>query len=292
MSIRDVFLAILVAFLWGSNYVGLKFNLEEIPAFLSVSMRFLLTAIILIPFIPKPKISFKELYKVSITYGIFYVAFVYYGVGLGVNPGLAVIIAQLVAPFSVIVARLVLKEKLDLASILGICLSFVGVIIAVSNTTHFNGNYFALAIVILAALGNAVFNIQSKELKDVPALSLYCWANLIAVPHSLLISYFLEGNPFLLLEKATSVFWISSFYVVASSVFFLTLWIHLLQKYPIHEVMPYNLLVPIFGVSLSVWLLHENLTWHLVVGGLVTAIGVYISHIKRKVVLVDDAEVV
>ncbi len=250
-------------------------------------MRFLVTVIILLPFVPRPKISFKELYLVSMTFGVLFVGFIYYSMYLGVNPSLATVIMQLAAPFSVIIARIVLKEDFSFYTVVGICLAFVGVTIVVSNPTHFNGNYLALVIILLASFFNAVFNIQSRRLKDVSAISLYCWTNLIALPHLLLISYFLEGDPIPLLEKTTSIFWGSLFYNVLASLFGITLWIYLLQKNPVYQVMPYNLLVPVFGISLSVLLLHENITWHLLVGGLVTVIGVYISQAKHKAELVD-----
>lgn len=283
MKKYDIIIAILIAFAWGSNYVAVKLNLSEVPGFLSLSLRFFITAIILLPFVPRPKIAFRDLYSVAIIFGIFYVGLVYYGMYLGVGASLAVIIMQLNAPLSMIIARVVLKEEFTFNAIIGVALAFIGVIIVAGNFNS-NGNYFAIVTVLFGAFFNAVFNIQSRKLKDkISPLSLLCWTSLIAMPHLLLISYFLEGNPISLLPNATSIFWSSLFYnITMAGIFGVTGYIYLLQKYPVYKVMPFTLLVPPFGVLFSSVLLQEPLSWHLFIGGCLTITGVAISQAKRS----------
>jgi O-acetylserine/cysteine efflux transporter len=51
-------------------------------------------------------------------------------------------------------------------------------------------------------------------------------------------------------------------------------WYHLLGKYPVHQVAPFLLLLPVTTVLGGVFLLGEALTSRLVVGGLLAISGV------------------
>jgi drug/metabolite transporter (DMT)-like permease len=45
--------------------------------------------------------------------------------------------------------------------------------------------------------------------------------------------------------------------------------------------MPFNLLVPFFGISISILLLDEIPSWHVIVGGLITLGGIAVTQVKR-----------
>ncbi len=277
----DVCIAFLVAFFWGSNFTAVKLSIIEIPGLLALSLRFLLTAIILLPFITKPKISFAKLYLVSLVFGIFYIGLLYYGMHLGLNTSLTIILIQLNIPFSIIIARIFLKESLTLKTILGVAIAFLGMAV-VAGTPHLIGNNVAVFILLLSAFFYAIFNIQSRKLKEIPPSSLLCWTSLISMPHLFMISYFIDGNPIDLMQNLSHIGWASIIYSAAiSGALGITLWIYLLQKYPISQVMPFNLLVPFFGISISILLLDEIPSWHIIVGGLITLGGIAVTQVKR-----------
>ena len=281
MKKLDILIAIFVTLAWGSNYVIAKLNVQEVPGFLSTAIRFLIIAIILLPFVKKPQISLSKLWTTSIIFGL-YISLVYYGLYLGLDSGLSSIIMQLNAPFSIILARFVLKEPFNFYSVLGMVIAFAGAII-VSDIQNLNNRFFSLLALFAAAWLNAAFNVRSRELSKVPALSLLCWNSMLAVPLIFIISYFIEGNPLQLLENATYVFWSSLFYTITiASLLGITGWIYLLQNYSINKIMPFNFLVPLFGVFLSILVLAEKFSWHLVIGGVLIIVGVIFSQIKVK----------
>jgi len=277
----DIFIAILVAFAWGSNFTAVKLSIIEIPGLLSLSIRFLFTAMLLLPFAPWPKIKFKDLYIASLIFGIFYLGLLYYGLHLGLNTSLTIIMMQLNIPISILIARVVLKEKFTLKAILGIAIAFIGMVV-VAGTPHITGNYFAVIVILLSSFFCAAFNIQNRKLKEVPPLSLLCWTSLIATPHLFIASYFIEGNPFELIKGATEILWWAILYsVVVSGIIGISLWIFLLQKYPVHQVLPFNLLVPFFGVAFSIMLLGDVPSWHIFVGGIITLCGIAVTQVRR-----------
>jgi O-acetylserine/cysteine efflux transporter len=287
MKRSDILLAILVAFAWGSNFIAVRFALIEIPGFLSLAIRFLLTAIILLPFVPRPKIDFRDLYSASLIFGVFYLGLLYYAMHLGLNTSLTIILMQLNIPVSVIIARFVLKEHFTLSSIIGTAIAFIGTLI-VLGTPQVTGNHLALIVILFSAFFCAIFNIQNRKFQELPALSFVCWMSLISTPHLFLMSYFIEGNPFTLLEGTTYQLWLALFYsVVVASLLGVTFWIYLLQKYPVYKVLPFNLLVPFFGISLSIMFLGDLPSWHIFLGGFITLCGIALNHIRLLPFLVN-----
>jgi len=281
----DILLAIFVAFAWGSNSVAVKFNLGEVPAYLSLTLRFTITSLILLPFVKIPKIKFSDLYSIAIVFSIFYVGLIYLGINLGIDTSLAVIIIQLSAPISIIIARFKLHEHFTLNSIIGVALSFIGVLVIIGQPGRYNNQFQAIIILFIATFFCALFNIQSRKSKNAQPLSLLCYINVIAAPHLFIISYFIEGyNIVNIISNAAPIFWYTLFYsIIVSGILSMTTWMYLLQKYPVYKVTPFSLLVPFFGTLLSTLFLNETLSWNFFIGGVVTIIGVYISNRKKRI---------
>ncbi len=282
MTLRDIFLAIIVALAWGSNFIAIKFAIIELPAILALSLRFTLTAFVLLPFVKKPEVEFKKLIVSAIIFGVLYLGMLYYGMRLGLNTSLAVIIMQLNVPMSVIIAQVIFNEHLTKKAILGTAIAFLGMLV-IAGTPHFIGNILAAIIVFISAFFNAMFNIQNKKLKSIPPLSLLFWNSLLSAPFLVAISLITEGNPIEFIQDIKDMStWIAIFYsALISGVLGVSLWIYLLQQYPIYQVSPFNLLVPFFGVSLSVLILKEDLSWYMIIGGMITILGVAITQVKR-----------
>jgi len=277
----DILFAFIVAFAWGSNFIALKYTVIEIPGLLSVAIRFAITVLLTLPFAERPtRVNFQEIYITSLILGIFYLGMLYYGIYLGLNTSLAIITSQLNIPFSVIIARFALKEHFTLSSAIGIIIAFMGMVIVVGSP-HLNDDYGALLFVLFSSLFCAVFNIQSRKLNHMKPISILCWTNLIAAPHLFLMSYLLEGNPLDLLQGTSMNLWLALLYtIVISGIIGLSLWIYLIQKYPVYKVTPFNFLVPFFGISLTFLMLDEIPSWHIIGGGVVTIFGVLLSQMR------------
>jgi O-acetylserine/cysteine efflux transporter len=283
MKKLDILYALITILAWGSNYVAISFAVSELPGFLAMGVRLAITAAMLLPFVSKPQIPFKDLYKSSLAFGVFFLGLLYYGMFLGLNSSLSILIMQLNIPISVGIGRLLLNEKFTSASIIGMVISLGGVVI-VLGAPQLNNSYFPVLVVLCAAFSCAYFNVKSRYYRNVPALSLVCWASLISAPHLFLISYFIEGNPLPFILSTSYITWTSILYsVFIASLLCQGLWISLLQKYPLYKILPYNLLVPFIGVSLSMICLGDRLTFHLIVGGIVTIIGVIISQMNHLI---------
>ncbi|RYJ02315.1 MAG: EamA family transporter, partial [Actinomycetales bacterium] len=64
MPRRDQALAVVVAVIWGCNFVAIHAGLTEVPPFLFLAIRFVLVAFPLVLFVPRPKASWQAVVAV------------------------------------------------------------------------------------------------------------------------------------------------------------------------------------------------------------------------------------
>ena len=84
-----------------------------------------------------------------------------------------------------------------------------------------------------------------------------------------------------------AVWGVLGFQVFLVVIFGYGVWYSMMRRFSVNQVMPFTLLVPVFGVLSSVALLDERLTWPMVVGGIATLIGVGICVLRRPTVVAD-----
>jgi O-acetylserine/cysteine efflux transporter len=58
-------------------------------------------------------------------------------------------------------------------------------------------------------------------------------------------------------------------------------WYSLMAKHPVSQVVPYSLLIPVFGLTFTHLAFTEPLTMQFILGGLCTIIGVAIIILRR-----------
>ncbi len=115
MLFRDRILALVVAVAWGLNFPATAIALDHWPPFLLAAVRFTLLALPTILFVPRPKVPFRWIVLVGATLGVLQFAFLYLGMAAGMPTGLASLVIQASAPFTVVLAGVLLREKLTAA---------------------------------------------------------------------------------------------------------------------------------------------------------------------------------
>jgi O-acetylserine/cysteine efflux transporter len=146
-----------------------------------------------------------------------------------------------------------------------------------------------LALVIAAAFMWALANVQIKSM-DVDGLALTAWMALFAAPLQLAASLLLERGQGAALRSASWPAWggIAYMAVMVGIASYLA-WLWLLRRHPINVIMPFTLLVPVFGALFSIWLRGEAATWNLLLGGALTVAGVAIIVLRRPATAAPDA---
>lgn len=280
MTLADGLTGLLIAVLWGLNFAISKAGLEQFPPIFMVSLRFVLVAALLVPFVPFPRGRMKEIALFSTTLGLLHFSFMFSGLAQ-VDAAVAAITIQIQVPFAALLSAVLYRDPPGWRRMLGMALAIAGVAI-LAGEPRTSSVLWAVGLIVVAALIWSVSNIQMKRLGDVDGFALNGWMAILAAPQLLLVSLLIEDGQWAAIRAADWIGWGAVAYqgVVVVIVCY-GLWYRLLRRYSVNQVMPFTLLVPLFGVLSGVLFLGEAVTWQLVAGGMATIIGVAIIVVRR-----------
>ena len=259
MKATDFLLAIVIALVWGLNFIFVKLSLNDLSPITLCAVRFVLASIPAVFFIAKPNIPWKWLILYgTLMFGLQFVL-IFIGLHLGISPGVASLIAQLQIFFSMFLAAYFLNEKPRLSQLLGACIAFVGVGIVWQHLND-KGSLMGFVLVIAAAMSWGFGNLVTKKMpKGINGMSLVVWGSLVSSPALILLAYFTEGSQKIMLAMThlSSVTIFAIIYTVYLSTWFgYGAWNKLLKQYPVNTVVPFTLLVPV----LACWVPMLSLT--------------------------------
>jgi len=286
MKRQHLLLALLVVVVWGINFVVIRWGLDELPPMLLAALRFVFVAFPAILFIRPPKLPLKWLlgYGLTISFGQF--ALLFMSMYLGMPAGLASLVLQAQALFTLLFAVLLLGESWSAKQVLSLTVAATGLTLLASETGSTGVPLIAFLLTIAAAsawgLGN-IINRKISQFKDVDLLAVVVWAGLIPIIPFLILSYTFEGQE-LIMTSLSSISW-KSVVSIAYLALFATLfgygsWAFLLKRYPASEVAPLTLMVPVTGL-ISAWLLlGETLSMVQIAGILVVLAGLALNTLK------------
>lgn len=291
MTRKDGLLAMLVVVVWGLNFVVIKMGLHNMPPLLLAGLRFLLVAFPALLFVARPRIPFRLLaaYALTISFGQF--AFLFSAIKFGMPAGLASLVLQAQAFFTIILGAFAFRERLQTKQIAGIALAVIGVLILIESSL--GGEHVALLgfmLTLAAAFSWACGNIFNKKIMQLasrpPIMSLVVWSALIPVIPFFVASLLMDG-PAVMLQSLVAI----DFVTVASLVYLAFvatiigygIWGSLLGRYETWRVAPLSLLVPVVGMASAALLLDETLSATQLVGAALIMAGLYINVFGLKV---------
>ena len=105
MPTRDRLLAALVAVLWGLNFPAIHLSLEQFPPFFLVALRFALLAVPTLLLVPRPTAPWRWILLYGLGFGVLQFVFLYLAMSSGMPTGLASLVLQSSAPFTVRAGR-------------------------------------------------------------------------------------------------------------------------------------------------------------------------------------------
>jgi O-acetylserine/cysteine efflux transporter len=279
MTPKDLLLALLVIVVWGLNFVVIKVGLHGMPPMLMGALRFMLAAFPAILFVRRPQVPLRWMLAYGMTISLGQFAFLFYAMYVGMPAGLASLVLQSQAFFTLFFAALFLGERLRGSNLFGLLVAASGLLlIGLQGGQAMTLAGFALTIAAASmwALGNVV----TRRLGKVNLVGLVVWGSLIPPLPFLALSLWLEG-PELISQSLRSLS-LDSLLVLAYLAFGATilgygLWSRLLSLYPASQVAPFSLLVPVVGISSSALLLGERLGGLQMVGAALVMAGLLIN---------------
>lgn len=279
MTPKDLLLALLVIVVWGLNFVVIKVGLHGMPPMLMGALRFMLAAFPAILFVRRPQVPLRWMLAYGMTISLGQFAFLFYAMYVGMPAGLASLVLQSQAFFTLFFAALFLGERLRGSNLFGLLVAASGlVLIGLQGGQAMTLAGFALTIAAASmwALGNVV----TRKLGKVNLVGLVVWGSLIPPLPFLALSLWLEGPE--LIAQSLHTLSLDSLLVLAYLAFGATilgygLWSRLLSRYPASQVAPFSLLVPVVGISSSALLLGERLGSLQMVGAALVMAGLLIN---------------
>jgi O-acetylserine/cysteine efflux transporter len=246
-------------------------------------------AILLVPFVKRPRGHWRDIVLISLTLGLLHFSLLFTGLA-AIDAATAVLAVQLQVPFATLLAAVFLNDRFGWRRSLGLAIAFAGVAVIVGEP-RLEGRYGALALILGGAFMWAVANIQIKRLDGIDGMTLNAWLAALAAPQLAIASWVLEDGQLAALAAAD---WRAAgsigYQAIGAFIIGYGAWQWVLRQYKISQVMPFTLLVPFFGVLSGVVVLGETVTAALLLGGLLTVIGVAIILVRRPETAAPEAE--
>jgi O-acetylserine/cysteine efflux transporter len=301
MSRRDTALACLVAVLWGANFVAIHESLAVFPPFFLAFLRFALLAVPALLLVPRPQVRVRWLVLYGVGFGILQFVFLYAGMAAGVPAGLASLLLQASAPFTVLLAAAFLHERPGGVRLAGIAVAVAGFTL-IAVTRGLQAQLVPVLLVLAGALGWAVGNIGAREARTTQPFAFMMWMTVIPPIPLLLLSLVVEGPADIssaLSASFTASAWPAwaglAYTVLLSTVVGTSLWAMLMGRNPSSSVAPFSMLVPVAGFLSAGLLLGERPDVGDLVGGVLVILGVLLPtlvavrrHVAARGAPVDD----
>jgi O-acetylserine/cysteine efflux transporter len=289
MLLRHRLLALLVAVCWGVNFPATALALEHFPPLFLVALRFSLIAIPTLVFVPRPDVPFRWLLGVGLGIGTMQFAFLYLGMAAGMPAGLASIVLQASAPFTVIIAGVWLREKISTRQAVGIAVAVLG-LAAIAFHRSQVAALLPVLLTLCGALGWAIGNVSTRKAQAPNALHLTLWMSVIPPLPMLAIALLVEGPGRIgaslatafTLEALPAVLGLLYVVVIATIVGY-GIWNGLLKRYPSSTVAPFSMLVPVVGVLASWVAFGELIDLTELVAGAAVVAGVLVASYQRRI---------
>ena len=288
MSLKDTFIGLIIIFIWGFNFVVIAWGVESMPPLLMGGLRFLLVALLGSLFIAKPNIPWRwmALYALTLCFGQF--SLLFSALAFGMPAGLASLVLQSQAVFTLLFSLFMLKEQIKNSQILAMLIAGGGLyIIGNSGQAHrmtFLGFSLTIAAAIAWGLGNVVNRLINQRGYRAN-IGLVVWSSWIAMVPFFVTSYWVEGEVAIVnsLQNLNGISVFVLFYLaVAASMIGYSLWSYLLTNYPAGQVAPLTLGVPIVGIMSASLLLNEQMSAQQIFGIVIVMLGLLVNTFGSK----------
>lgn len=262
MKPLHIAMALLVAAIWGFNFVVIEVALKNVPPLMLLTLRYIVSALPAI-WLARPAMSWGRIALIAATLFLGQVALLFIGMKAGMPAGLASVVVQSQAFFTILFAMMVFRETPDRRQMAGMLGAICGLAL-VGLSIHGANDHATLAGLLLclgAAISWAVGNVMLRTAPSNDMLALVSWLSVMVPAPSLVLAIIDMGSTGVVYSLAqlggieiAAIFYLGA---LATTLGF-TLWGQLLATYPSVVVVPFALLVPVFGMLSAALFLGER----------------------------------
>jgi O-acetylserine/cysteine efflux transporter len=286
VTVRDRLLAVVVAVLWGANFIAIHVGLEHFQPLFLAGLRMLVLAVPTVLLVPRPRVPLRWLVGYGLGFGTVQFLFLFLGMYAGMPTGLASLVLQASGPFTLVLGALLLRERVTPRQWAGIGVAVLGLgCIALARAQ--SAALLPVVLTLLGALGWAAGNLCSRlaqrDGEAVDPLHLTLWMTVVPPVPMLAASAVVEGpgawgDVVAMVTPDGVAGLVALVYLsLVATVLAAGIWTGLMRRYPAGLVAPHSLLVPVVGMSLAMVLLGERPSVTELVAGVVVVGGVLVA---------------
>ena len=285
---KDLFLLILLAFIWGSAFFNIKIATYSYEPFTLALVRVIFASIPLFLLCKFKNIKIEAFGKNWNWYAVIglcniAIPFVLIAIGTAkINSYLAAILMSTTPLSGSILAHIFTKnEKLSYLKSLGVLIGFSGIILLFFDKVIINSsNYFYVLITILGSTFYCIGGLLTLKLKNKinenVTTSTTFWSVIFLLPLSLLFEAPWNANP--TIESTLSLLYLG---VVATGLAWLIRFKILTVNGLVFQTQV-AYLIPIFGIMFGYFIMDEVITWKVLASLVVILLGIYIFKKNNK----------
>jgi O-acetylserine/cysteine efflux transporter len=281
MSLRDIFLILLICLAWGFNFIAAAQGMRHFSPYTFMMARFALVLLLLLPFLRRPPAGqWGRLIFVCLCIGALHFTTLFWAIGHSKDISSIAITQQTYIPMTVILAMVLLGEKVGWYSLTAIAVAFSGVVV-LSFDPLILGQPEVLALSLCSALFQALGSVYMRRISGISVFNFQAWTAAISLPAMILASLLLENGQVQMITSARWLDWGALIYsAVIASIVGHGLFFFLVQRHPVSSIMPYLLLTPLMAVLFGVVIWGDRPGWRLIVGGALVLSGILVVTIR------------
>ncbi|MFC3530970.1 EamA family transporter [Vogesella facilis] len=281
MNWQDRLIALAIVAVWGFNFVVIKWGVAGVPPFLLGALRYSAAAAIGLLFVRRPALPWRWLALYGISVGLGQFACLFTAIKLGMPAGLASIVLQSQAFFTLLISLLWLREGFTRWQLSGLAVGSVGLYL-IGGLGAAGLPLAGFLLTLCGALSWAFSNVVVRRIVAAghkpDMLGLVVWSSLVPILPFFALSALFESAQidWSLVFSGKSLFAVAYLALIAT-LFGYGQWSKLLARHAANVVAPYSLLVPFFGVLSSALVLGERLNFWQLAGGAVLLAGLAVN---------------
>ncbi|QIX28836.1 EamA family transporter [Nocardioides sp. JQ2195] len=266
MPLNHRLLAVSVAVMWGLNFIAIHASLEQFPPMFLVAIRFALIAVPTVLLVPRPQVEMRWLVGYGLGFGTLQFLFLYWGMAAGMPTGLASLVLQASAPFTVLLGATVAQDRISGRRLVGILVAVSGLALVGWQRAE-SAAILPFLLVLAGAFGWAIGNLCNARAKAPNPLQFTLWMSVVPPVPMLGLALVVEGpgpiadsltglgDPAAVPALLGLVYTVLIGTVAGSGV-----WSWLMARHPAGVVAPFSMLVPVVGMSAAWLLLGEKVS--------------------------------
>ena len=287
-SLKDFFLLIVLAAIWGSAFFNIKIASDTYTPMAIAFGRIFFAALVMVLYCWMKGIkidAFGEHWKMYASIGLVNLILPFFFISFGivkVQSNMAAILMSTAPIFATILGQLFIQdEKINFLKLLGIVIGFLGIVFLFSDDLLINqSNYLFALIIILGPFCYTLGGLLSLKLKHVKnetlTSSILVWAVIMLLPVLFIVENPTELRPswsstislFYLGVVATAIAWLMRFYILKSN--------GLVFQSQVAYI------IPIFGLIFGYLFLGEKITYKIIVALIAVLVSTYLIEKSKK----------